>query len=111
MQRSGNSNNRSRHWLQSLITLIAVALAPQHTLLAASELEKVGEARLQVMFWSVYDSRLYAEDGVYRQGKRPLKLEIQYLRDISAEDLVKRTGKEWEEMGATQERKDEWMDN
>lgn len=109
MQRSGNSDNRARHWLQAA-ALVAVAIVPQHALQAASELEKVGEARLKVLFWSVYDSRLFAEDGVYRRGKRPLRLEIQYLRDISAEDLVKRTGEEWEEMGVTHERQDEWMD-
>lgn len=109
MQRSGNSDSRARHWLRA-IALVAVAIAPQHELKAASELEKVGEARLKVMFWSVYDSRLYAEDGVYQQGKRPLKLEIQYLRDIRAADLVKRTGEEWEDLGVTHERQDEWMD-
>lgn len=109
MQRSGNSDNPARHWLQAM-ALVAVAIAPQHALPATSELEKVGEARLKVMFWSVYNSRLYAEDGIYRQGKRPLKLEIQYLRDISAEDLVKRTGEEWEKMGVTHERQDVWMD-
>ncbi len=95
-------------WLR-IIVLIAVVMA-SHGLQAASELEKVGEARLKVMFWSVYDSRLYAEDGIYQPGKRPLKLEIEYLRDIRAEDLVKRTGKEWDDLGVTQARQDEWMD-
>lgn len=100
--------DRAPRWL-CLIALIAVAMAP-HALQAAGELEKVGEARLKVMFWSVYDSRLYAPDGVYQPGKRPLKLEIEYLRDIRAEDLVKRTGKEWEDLGVTHERQGEWME-
>lgn len=76
---------------------------------AEAELEKVGEARLKVMLWSVYDSRLYAPGGQYERGMRPLKLEIEYLRDISAEDLVKRTGKEWEDMGLSHERQGEWL--
>lgn len=94
-------------WLRGL-ALAAATMTPL-ALQAEGTLEKVGEARLKVMFWSVYDSRLYAENGIYKPGKRPLKLEIQYLRDISAEDLVKRTGKEWDDLGETHERQKEWM--
>ncbi len=87
----------------------ALALLPFALQAAEAEFEKVGEARLKVMLWSVYDSRLYAPGGQYERGMRPLKLEIEYLRDISAEDLVKRTGKEWDDMGLSHERQGEWM--
>jgi len=92
----------------ALAMAAAISVAP--TLQASEEeLKKVGEARLKVLFWSIYDSRLYAPGGTYERGKRPLKLEIEYLRDISAEDLVKRTGEEWESLGVTHERQNEWM--
>ena len=48
----------------------------------AAQLELVGSARLQVLFWPVYDSRLYATDGRYTPDKLPLRLEIEYLRDV-----------------------------
>jgi hypothetical protein len=34
----------------------------------------VGEARLKVLFWPVYDSRLFTADGSYDDGKRPMRL-------------------------------------
>ncbi|MEQ8514763.1 MAG: chalcone isomerase family protein [Chromatocurvus sp.] len=91
------------------LTIVAVTLLPLALQAAEAELEKVGEARLKVLLWSVYDSRLYAPGGQYERGKRPLKLEIEYLRDIRAEDLVKRTGEEWDELGVAHERQGEWM--
>lgn len=92
-----------------LLAIVTGALAPLALQAAEGDLEKVGEARLKVMLWSVYDSRLYAPGGEYQRGTRPLKLEIEYLRDIRAEDLVERTGKEWGSLGLRHERRDEWM--
>ncbi len=74
-----------------------------------SELQKVGEAELRVLFWSVYNSRLYSTDGQYREGQRPLQLEIEYLLDIKSEALVERTGSEWDSQGLTHERQEQWL--
>ena len=70
----------------------------------------VGEARLQVLFWSIYDSRLYTADGSYEPGERPVRLEIQYLRDIDADDLVSRTALEWEQQGVEHDRQSQWLE-
>lgn len=75
----------------------------------AVALKKVGEARLRVMLWSIYDSRLYTADGQYREGTRPLRLEIQYLRDIRSDALVSRTEEEWEAMGRRHPRRNAWL--
>lgn len=72
-------------------------------------LEKCGEARLTVMFWDVYDSTLYAPKGDYRPGIRPLRLEIRYLRNIKAKDLVKQTRKEWQAQGVMTPAHDKWL--
>ena len=61
----------------------------------AEQLQLVGKARLEVLFWSIYDSRLYTADGSYTDGQRPLRLELEYLRDIEAADLVEQTRNEW----------------
>jgi hypothetical protein len=72
-------------------------------------LQLVGEARLKVLFWSVYDSRLYTPDGSYEAGERPLRLEIEYLLDIRAEDLVRRTAREWEALEFVHPQQDAWL--
>jgi len=74
-----------------------------------ARLEKVGEAKFEVLFWSIYRSRLYCPDGVYEPGVRPLRLEIEYLRNIRSEDLVKRTGEEWEQLGVTDPARRAWL--
>jgi hypothetical protein len=76
---------------------------------SSTPLQKVGEARLRVMLWSIYTSRLYTPSGVYREGERPLRLEIEYLRDIPADALVSRTGDEWAAMGRAHPHQDAWL--
>ena len=75
----------------------------------AAPLALVGEARLEVLFWSIYRSRLYCPDGVYEPGVRPLRLEIEYLRDIRSEDLVRRTAREWDKLGVTDPARERWL--
>lgn len=73
------------------------------------EFIQVGQARLKVLLWSIYDSRLYTPTGEYEDGQRPLRLEIQYLRDIKAKALVERTQVEWEAMGRDHPRQGQWL--
>ena len=81
--------------MRTLALLFLLMLHPA-TWGQAPNLQMVGEARLRFMFWPVYDSRLYSLGGDYRQGQRPLRFEIQYLRNVDAKDLVARTRDEWE---------------
>ncbi|MFQ3189465.1 MAG: hypothetical protein ACI936_000589 [Paraglaciecola sp.] len=64
-----------------------------------SELKKVGDAKLKVLFWDVYNSSLYSQTGGYQVGIFPQALKINYLRDIDAKDLIDRTQDEWEKLG------------
>ncbi|MEP1449073.1 MAG: chalcone isomerase family protein [Paraglaciecola sp.] len=64
-----------------------------------SELKIVGEAKLKVLFWDVYDSSLFNQTGIYQAGQFPQALKINYLRDIDAEDLVATTQQEWQKLG------------
>ena len=73
-------------------------------------LRMVGEARLTYLFWSVYDSRLYSADGTYVAGQLPLRLEIQYLRDVYAADLVRHTQSEWQNLGVAHAGQQDWLD-
>ncbi len=76
---------------------------------SAQDLKLVGQARLQVLLWPVYDSRLYSADGRYREGQRPLRLELQYLRDIEAGDLVEQTRREWQRLPHTPPGQAQWL--
>jgi len=93
----------------ALAAATATAAPGQAGSTAPAPLALVGEAKLEVLFWSIYRSRLYCPEGVYEPGVRPLRLEIEYLRNIRSEDLVKRTGEEWEQLGVTDPAREEWL--
>jgi hypothetical protein len=93
-----------------LICALVLATAALGARADVEPMQLVGEARLQVLFWSIYDSRLFTADGTYESGERPVRLEIQYLRDIDADDLVARTAQEWEQQGIRHERRAQWLE-
>ena len=77
---------------------------------STGDFKLVGEGRLKVLFWSVYDSSLYSADGAYSSGQRPLRLDIKYLLNIDADDLVSRTRQEWQFQNLTHPRQQQWLD-
>ena len=93
-----------------LLVLLSAAVVPAGAAqLPAAQLQKVGEAHLKVLLWPVYNSRLYSADGNYVAGQRPLRLDIEYLRNIDAADLVSRTADEWRHQDVTHDRQPEWL--
>jgi hypothetical protein len=94
--------------------LLVVCLSLAVTNLATARepgLLLVGQARLSVMFWSVYDSRLFSSDGRYSEGQRPLRLEIQYHRSVDASSLVRATSSEWQSQGMRHQNQEQWLDS
>ncbi|MEH6582305.1 MAG: chalcone isomerase family protein [Halioglobus sp.] len=87
-----------------LLTCAASAMSTEDSL------KLVGEARLKVLLWSVYDSRLYSKTGNYNPELRPLRFEIEYLRNIQASDLVLQTELEWEQQGVDHPRRAQWLE-
>ncbi len=83
--------------------------AQPETAQPGNNLALVGEARLQVLLWEVYHSRLFAPGGRYQPDARPLRLEITYLRDIDSAALVKQTAKEWRHLGQEHPSQAEWL--
>jgi hypothetical protein len=74
-----------------------------------SELKIVGQAKLKVLFWDVYNSTLYSHTGEYQTELFPQALKINYLRDIEADDLIEKTKEEWEKLGIKQETFAHWV--
>ena len=68
----------------------------------------VGEARLKVLFWEVYDSALFTPSGRW-QGGAPYQLSLHYLRDIPAAKLVEQTEKAWQEQSRSHPQQSEWL--
>jgi len=56
-------------------------------------LPKMGEGKLKVMFWNIYNAALYAEESD-NPPDRNFALALTYLRDIRAKNLVKETEKQ-----------------
>lgn len=90
--------------------LLLLAVLSSSIVVAQEELwQLVGQARLKVLFWPVYDSRLYSLDGAYHDGQRPLRLEIRYLRDIAAAELVENTQNEWQRLPPVPAQSEQWL--
>jgi hypothetical protein len=65
-------------------------------------LVQVGEADLDVLWFDVYLAKLYSVDGTYQPQQFPIKLAIQYHRDISAAELIEATTEQWQANGLTE---------
>tara|TARA_R110001606_G_C15053601_1_gene613842 strand:- start:67 stop:495 length:429 start_codon:yes stop_codon:yes gene_type:complete len=72
-------------------------------------MQPVGSAKLSVFFWDIYHSTLYSSDGAYTDDQRPLALQITYLRDIHADDLLASTTDEWDKLGIARETYRPWL--
>ena len=68
----------------------------------------VGEARLKVLLWKVYDSALHTPSGRWL-GAGPYQLSLTYLRDIPVEQLIKETRKAWDEQNRVHPKQEDWL--
>ena len=78
-------------------------------------LKPVGSAKLSVVFWDIYQSTLYSDDGTFTsddlllESHKPLALNIQYLRDIEADELIEATADEWDKLGVEKATYQPWL--
>lgn len=89
--------------IQALLLLLALLYAQPAR---ASDLvsqhiaggKPVGEARLTVLFWDVYDATLYAPAGRWSPDE-PFALSLHYLRDLNGRDIADRSVQEMRKQG------------
>ena len=74
-----------------------------------ADFKKIGHAKLEVLFWDIYESELYSPSGVFEPDTYPLALKIRYLRNIKASSLVERTGDEWQKLGFSDAQTNTWL--
>ena len=93
----------------SAVSIDQSAAAPYNELALATDVwPLVGEARLKVLIWEIYDSALYTPSGRW-QGNAPYQLSLHYLRDIPAAKLIEETDKAWQEQGRNHPKQGEWL--
>ncbi|RUO62284.1 hypothetical protein CWI71_05290 [Pseudidiomarina insulisalsae] len=91
------------------VSLLVPAVYANCSPKAAAELEKVGETRLSVWFWDVYDAELFTDSGNYENYQRRA-LRLSYLRDIEASELVETTREEWQRLDIRMsEQHEQWL--
>ncbi len=86
-------------------TTPAYALQPICSLIPCSRIpsiQKVGQARLTVMLWDVYDATLYAPEGTWQEDK-PFALQLYYLRHLEGKKIASRSIEEMRGQGFTDE--------
>ena len=96
----------TRHLIHGFLFLTVLVTAALPTRLLASGLpisdlegmQTVGEARMRVLFWDVYDARLLAPQGDYPDGQ-PFALALTYLRELDGEKIAARSIEEMRKQG------------
>lgn len=58
----------------------------------------VGEARLKIMFWKIYDAKLAAANGEWKKDTS-FALSLTYLRDFDGEEIASRSVDEMRDVG------------
>lgn len=85
--------------LSLLLYASTVAANTSHLASPLNDLRLTGEAELRILFLSIYQSRLYTVNGSFESIDAPLALEIEYLKNVTAEKLVSSTRDEWVHQG------------
>ncbi|MAB22293.1 MULTISPECIES: chalcone isomerase family protein [Idiomarina] len=98
-----------RFTLFGLLALFSVNLfAAECSQSVPGNFSKVGETRLSVYFWDVYDATLFSPSGNYEKNERQALL-LEYLRDIKAKDLIETTEEEWQKLELDREKHKDWL--
>lgn len=99
--------------LPSFAFSLLISLSVSNTAFALpwNDMNKLGESKLSVAFWDIYEATLYSTDDVFNQHK-PFALKLTYLRSFTKESLVKETKKQLKELNLLDERNnDRWFSN
>jgi len=94
-------------WFKLVLLLMCSSLAQANMTLAQSVLEQpqvVGQARLKVLLFNVYDATLYAPQGQFSLDSQ-FALSLRYLRAFEGGKIAQRSVEEMRKQGYANERK------
>ncbi len=100
------TSTSSRAALLCFVALLAtpsLLVANTARIPALAAMELVGEARMQALFWNIYDAQLYAPDGTW-SGEGSYALSLTYLRDLEGRQIAERSIQEIRGQGFADER-------
>jgi hypothetical protein len=86
----------------ALLLIPARILASSADIAELRDMDLIGEARMQVLFWDIYDARLLAPEGRLEAGE-PFALSLTYLRDLEGEKIAARSIEEMRKQGLDDE--------
>lgn len=90
------------------LAALIVALTPFGSEAACDKWTKVGETELSKLWFDIYRAELRTPEGTYRSGQ-PLCLRLNYLIDISKEDLISATDDSWAYLGVNEQKRSDWL--
>lgn len=85
-------------WLVACAVQAAAPALPPAVLADVANLRPLGEARLRVMLWHVYDAALWTPAPAFDLDG-PFALDIRYAMDVRGADLAKRSVEEMRGLG------------
>ena len=90
-------------WLMLVFFVTSVPANAQTSAIekSLSNPQQVGEARLKVMMWNVFDASLYSETGLFDKNEA-FALELTYLRNIKSKKIVSKSMQEIRRMATTE---------
>lgn len=74
-----------------------------------SGLIEVGRGEMDWLWFNVYKAKLMTSTGKYQSGVYPQLLDIEYYRDIEAEDLLEATADQWRHLGYSKDEIANWL--
>ncbi len=87
-----------------------LAMARSSAIAELDGMSAVGTARMQVLFWKVYDATLLAPRGEY-QSNEPFALSLTYLRRLDGEKIAARSIEEMRKQGfGDEDRLNRWYE-
>ncbi|QYJ79783.1 chalcone isomerase family protein [Shewanella acanthi] len=75
----------------------------------SSGLIEVGRGEMDWLWFSLYRARLMTVTGQYQSEQYPQLLDIEYYREIDAEDLLKATKEQWLHLGFKESDVQAWL--
>lgn len=104
------ASNNTQAFLLSTSELSTSELSTPEQSSSNLTMHQVGSASMSMMWFDIYSAKLYSSDGKYQANQLPLKLEIEYHRNIEAEDLIDATVDQWQHLGIPEQQINEYRE-
>lgn len=102
----GNIRKHMRTVVRTAAALAVLGITPAYAMdyinVHVPDAKVVGEGRLKVLLFDVYDAALYAPGGIW-QANGPYALHLKYLRDIEGRKIADRSVEEMRRQGLSDE--------